>query len=207
MLGVFYFAAMAFLDKIGGIKMKTFLKRFGFVLFLGVMGVLTAVGANFVMTPWTINLFFYRAVFEIAIERPELLTSLRVLDAVGVKFHNDDLDPSGPKYTDRLIEKIENYKLMLASYDNSELDDSEKLSKQVLQYLFGFFDQWKEFRYHNYPVNQLFGVQSSFPEFMESKHVIESPQDAEDYITRLQKLEKKFRFLRAVLLHSDLDRN
>ena len=52
--------------------------------------------------------------------------------------------------------------------------------------------QAEKFRFHNYPVNQLFGVQNGFPSFMESTHQVHSVRDAEDYVSRLSQVGRKF---------------
>lgn len=43
-----------------------------------------------------------------------------------------------------------------------------------------------KWRYHDYPVNQMHGVQSEIPSFLINIHRISDKQDAEDYIGRLQ---------------------
>ncbi|NVK86829.1 MAG: DUF885 domain-containing protein, partial [Gammaproteobacteria bacterium] len=48
------------------------------------------------------------------------------------------------------------------------------------------------YRYHNYPVNQLFGAQSNFPSFMDAQHQVHDERDAEDYIARLHAVKRKF---------------
>jgi uncharacterized protein (DUF885 family) len=50
----------------------------------------------------------------------------------------------------------------------------------------------EKFRFHNYPVNQMFGVQNGFPSFMESTHQVHSARDAEDYVSRLSQVGRKF---------------
>lgn len=44
------------------------------------------------------------------------------------------------------------------------------------------FYKW---RYHDYPVNQMFGMQSEIPSFLINIHRISGKKDAEDYISRL----------------------
>ncbi|KAB1071954.1 DUF885 domain-containing protein [Tamlana haliotis] len=49
-----------------------------------------------------------------------------------------------------------------------------------------------EFRLHNYPVNQMFGAQSGKPAFLINMHRIDSLQDAEAYISRLNGFKPYF---------------
>ncbi|CAN5190281.1 DUF885 domain-containing protein [soil metagenome] len=47
-----------------------------------------------------------------------------------------------------------------------------------------------DFRFHNYPIDQMNGVHTWLPSFLINIHQIESLQDAKDYISRLQKIDK-----------------
>jgi uncharacterized protein (DUF885 family) len=44
------------------------------------------------------------------------------------------------------------------------------------------------YRYHNYPVNQLFGWHSEIPSFLINIHTVSSKKDAEAYISRIEKV-------------------
>ena len=46
-------------------------------------------------------------------------------------------------------------------------------------------------RYHGYPINQMFGYHSRVPSFLMSQHSIKTLQDAEDYIARLNGVKTK----------------
>jgi uncharacterized protein (DUF885 family) len=78
-------------------------------------------------------------------------------------------------------------------YDRSDYEGQDLLSYDV----FDFFmsnqmadaDRW---RFHNFPVNQLFGVQSTLPDFMVQQHVVEDELGAEHYIARLNQFDEKF---------------
>ena len=48
-------------------------------------------------------------------------------------------------------------------------------------------DQW-----HNYPVNQLFGIQNEFPSFMANQHRLLAPRDCNYYLQRLNAVSTKF---------------
>ena len=49
-----------------------------------------------------------------------------------------------------------------------------------------------EFRFHNYPVNQMFGVHAQIPAFLINMHRVDSVPDAEAYISRLSGLPQVF---------------
>ena len=50
----------------------------------------------------------------------------------------------------------------------------------------------EKYQWHNYPVNQLFGVQNQFPSFMANTHRLLAPRDCEYYLERLDALPAKF---------------
>ena len=50
----------------------------------------------------------------------------------------------------------------------------------------------EKFRFHDYPVNQLFGVQSMTPDFMINQHRIDDRRGAVDYLLRLGEFGRKF---------------
>lgn len=65
------------------------------------------------------------------------------------------------------------------------LDDSTKVSYQLLeQSLLRDIGDFK-WRHHNYPVNQMFGTHSMVPSFMINQHAITDEADAAAYISRL----------------------
>ncbi|WP_196138234.1 DUF885 family protein [Aliikangiella sp. G2MR2-5] len=142
--------------------------------------------------PFFINNFFNRFALKIALDSPETLTSLKVLEQFGIDGHNGELDDASPESTDEFFKFISSEYEVLKTYSNEELTKEEKLSKRIAEYLFQFAKEAEEFKYHNYPVNQLFGVQNGFPTFMESQHQINDLKDAEYYVSRLHKLPRKF---------------
>ncbi len=142
--------------------------------------------------PFFINNFFNRFAIKVALESPETLTSLHFLEEVGIRGHNAELDDSSPESTVALFDYIQKEYDVLKQYDESTLTEEEQLSKDVAEYLFELAKEFRPFVYHNYPVNQMFGVQNGFPTFMESQHQINDLRDAQDYVSRLNKLPRKF---------------
>ena len=74
----------------------------------------------------------------------------------------------------------------LREIDAEGLDKSEALSLTLYSQRLenGLADtQW---RYHGYPVNQMFGVHSSIPSFLINQHLIANKAEAEAYIARVR---------------------
>ncbi|MCZ6537578.1 MAG: DUF885 domain-containing protein, partial [Gammaproteobacteria bacterium] len=82
--------------------MKKFFKWLG--MFFGVIVLLIA-GLVVNVTwfkPVSINIFFETAFLKYALESPEMLSSIRMLEQIGLNFHNDDLADISPAHTEKL---------------------------------------------------------------------------------------------------------
>jgi uncharacterized protein (DUF885 family) len=163
-----------------------------------VLAVVLVLGGLFVAHTWyfkpvTIDLFFARTFLQIGLESPEMMSSIRVLEPLGIKGHNAELDDESLASGDRFMQRMQEAHRMLRSYDDEDLDAADLMSKRIaLSMMDLMVDEGMKFRYHNYPVNQLFGVQNGFPTFMESTHQVDTVRDAEDYVERLSKVGIKF---------------
>lgn len=142
--------------------------------------------------PFSLDMFYERAMLEFALEDPELLSSLRILEPMGLEFHNDDLTDASDFHKREMIELAKKNLAILARYDRATQTPSQILSTDVLAWFLGDTIRGEEFMYHDYPVNQMFGVQSSLPTFMATIHQVHATRDAENYIARLEKFGWKF---------------
>lgn len=142
--------------------------------------------------PYDINLFFGRTALQFALQSPETLSSLRVLEKFGIDGHNARLDDASLAAGDETLERVLKAHETLVSYADEDLSPADKMSKDVMLSLLDIVVEGQRFRYHNYPVNQLFGVQNGFPSFMESTHQVHDTGDAEDYLSRLEQIGVKF---------------
>lgn len=142
--------------------------------------------------PFFFRAFLDRTLVKMAFDNPETLTSLGFLESVGINGHNAELNDDRPEKADELFDTLGVLHKTLVSYEDSDLDSEQMLSKEIALYLLEFAEQSKKYRYHNYPVNQLFGVQNGYPSFMESQHQVKSVEDAENYLSRLEKVLLKF---------------
>ncbi|GAA6151027.1 DUF885 domain-containing protein [Pseudoteredinibacter isoporae] len=154
-------------------------------------------GGSFVAHEWYakpvfINNFFNREVLKQALKSPEMLSQLHMLENIGVRGHNRELDDESIAAGDAMLADLKAAKRTLDEYNDADLSASEKLSKDIANYLFSSVDDFEKYRFHNYPVNQLFGAQNGYPSFMESTHEIKVAEDAENYIARLNAVGKKF---------------
>ena len=76
--------------------------------------------------------------------------------------------------------------------DVSKLDPQTALSHQLMvQQLQDQIADYK-WRYHNYPVNQMFGMHSMVPSLLINQHQITDKSDAEAYISRISGVKDLF---------------
>jgi len=82
---------------------------------------------------------------------------------------------------------------MLLSYDFESQSKENQLNTKILSWLLKTSIEGERFFYHDYPVNQMGGVQNSLPSLMESSHQLNDESDIEAYIERLSKFDTKFK--------------
>ncbi len=142
--------------------------------------------------PFDIRIFYEKIFVQRLLDDPELLTQLGIAEQFGIRYHNARLTDESPETVEQDARWVRESLQQLHAYDRDSLNDSERLSYDVLDYYLTDMQQGEKFRYHDYPVNQMFGVQSALPTFMATIHPITDEQDAEQYILRLSKFGTKF---------------
>jgi uncharacterized protein (DUF885 family) len=79
--------------------------------------------------------------------------------------------------------------------DFNALDAKTKVSYQLFVYEAEQKIASEPFLLHNYPVNQLFGWHSEIPSFLINIHTVNSKEDAEAYLSRIEKIPTLFQQL------------
>jgi uncharacterized protein (DUF885 family) len=161
------------------------------------LAVLVLAGGLFLAHTWyfkpvSINLFFARTMLKIMLESPEMLSSMRVLEPIGIRGHNARLDDESIAAGDRFFEQLRDAKPVLLSYDDADLSEADLMSKRIAGFMLDNILDGEKYRFLSFPVNQLFGVQNEIPSFMQSTHHIGDVRDAEDYVRRLRAIGPKF---------------
>lgn len=136
--------------------------------------------------PLQIGWFYERVFIEYAVDDPEMLTSLGILPP-WLDWYGDDLTDRSLAREEVTRAKLRDDLATLHGYDRAALDESAQLSYDVLDYFLTIQAEGERFSHHDYPLNQLFGIQNNFPTFMATQHSVESAGDAEDYVARLGK--------------------
>src|SRR5262249_33329070 len=141
--------------------------------------------------PLRIDWFYTRTFAEYALQSPELLSTLRILPR-WLDFYSDKLDDASPAHELKLAAMVKDAHAMLHRYHRSVLSPQEQLSYDVLNYFLAIQLEGDDFRFYNFPVNQMGGVQSSLPNFMIQIHRVTNSGEAESYLKRLDKFPIKF---------------
>jgi len=137
--------------------------------------------------PWSIDHFYARVFGTFALRHPMMLSSMRLLEPAGLRFHNDDLDDMSDEFAKFEAEWMEEQLDVLRSYDRESMSESEKLSYDVLEWFMVDQKEGNRYALYNYPLNQMGGVQSGLPDFMITQHHLGDARDAKDYIARISK--------------------
>lgn len=169
----------------------TFFKRAGIAVAVVLVSAALFIAHEWYARPFFINNFFNRAFIQYIWDKPETLTALGIFEQFGMTGHNAEWNDDSEAASDENHEFLLGLMATLGEYDPEKLSKSEVLSVAVLKELMGDPEQDRRFRFHNYPVNQLFGLQNSIPRFLDTFHKVNSGEDAEHYISRLSKVGVK----------------
>jgi len=142
--------------------------------------------------PFSLNLFYEKIFVSFLLEQPELLSSLGIAEQFGYRRHNAHLDDVSVAKTERDFAAWHDYLDTLKSYDVAAQTPEQRLSTRVLAWFIESQLEGERFRFHDYPVNQLAGVQSQTPDFLINLHRIADRRGAEDYLARLGEVGRKF---------------
>ena len=142
--------------------------------------------------PWNLNLFYEKVFAEAVFKEPELLSSLGLVEQFGITSHNGKLNDVSPAHQEEVIARFKKDLVQLHQYPLERQTLSQRLSTHVLDWFLQRQAEGEKFQWHNYPVNQLFGVQSEFPSFMANTHRLLGRKDCDYYLMRLDALPTKF---------------
>jgi uncharacterized protein (DUF885 family) len=141
--------------------------------------------------PFKIGWFFERVFIEFAVDNPEMLSGMRMLPP-WMDWYSDDLADASLAAEEKMRVKLKDDLETLRSYDRAALDAQAQTSYDMLEYFLAIQAEGDRFHLHNYPLNQLFGLQNGLPTFMATQHQVKSVGEGEDYIARLDKFPLKF---------------
>ncbi|MBI1288335.1 MAG: DUF885 family protein [Flavobacteriales bacterium] len=141
--------------------------------------------------PINIDHFFERVYIEFLWDDPEALTQTGVLKPFWISGYKSELTDISPKATERLAEVGRKNLNLLEEYDRSKLNESQKVSYDVLHWFLKTGVAAEPFLFHDYPITHISGAHIEVPQFMNSLP-LQSRNDIENYLSRLEKIDEKF---------------
>jgi uncharacterized protein (DUF885 family) len=174
-------------------SMKTFFKWLGITALILI--VMTGAFATYEWKadkPFLFNNFLNRTLVKEALERPEILTSIGILDGIGITGHNAHLNDASEAASSASFERLKKVRETLLQYKDEDLSEDELLSKEIAMYLLNMLNDLETYQYHNYPFNQMSGAQSGFPSFMDAQHAISNVESVDNYIARLSESKRYY---------------
>ena len=170
-----------------------FVKR-GLLGLLGATGVGVLVAAFwFWFTPVGVNNYINKVTIQVAMDSPELITRLGLIDNTVLDFHSGKLADYTKEADERSLEKLRNAREGLDKYGPEGLKGQELLSWKIAAW---FFDEWlvdAEMKHSGYRVNQISGVTVNLPEFLTDAHAIIDRRSADRYLSRLTEFGRVLR--------------
>ena len=143
------------------------------------------------MKPYSMDHYLAKELTMSLLDSPEFMTYVGIFDKYNAflkhsqKLSIRTLEDGDEDYQDSL-----DHLSMLQSYDPSKLSDIQKVTQKI-----AIFDtenninEFKNFRYHSYPFNQIGGNHLGLVEFMTDTHPIRDFREASDYIKRVEKFD------------------
>lgn len=129
---------------------------------------------------------FFEEEFQVDLrDSPMLQTRL------GIKKNYDSWDDfSHLRYAEDLKKAKRRLEFLKNSINAGALEEQAALSYQLYKHRLEEEIEDYDYRFYNYPINQMFGVHANLPAFLINMHKIDSVSDAKAYIARLNKMPK-----------------
>ena len=141
--------------------------------------------------PFNFDHLLERYLIAFVKDQPEILTLVGAIENTALDFHSDKLSDASPEATARSYEQAMGYLAKVRSYDRAKLTPQQQISYDMMVWYLGMVQEGEPFLYHDFPVNQVSGLQADLPSFMTSYHVIKDKKSAERYIARLKAFRTK----------------
>ena len=162
---------------------------------LGLVALIAAAAALAAHTwyakPLSIDWFYTRVFLRFALDDPELLTEIRLLEPYGFHRHNARLTDASLAHQNEQFARLEEDYATFRRYDASAYRGQDRLSYEIFDYFVGTQVRGEPWRFHNFPVNPVYGIQSELPNLMTQMQQVADATDAEDYLARLDRFPRR----------------
>ncbi len=172
--------------------MKAVLKWIGGSLLLALIAAIALAIHTWYFKPLRFDWFMDRTMLQHALQDPELLTSLRLLEPLGIDGHNARLTDVSIQHQQAEVDEWQRDLATLHRYDRAALAPPQQLAYDVMNWYVASQAEHRAWMFHDYPVNPLFGVQSELPTLMATQQQVNSEHEARQYLARLDAFGTRF---------------
>lgn len=130
---------------------------------------------------------FFERTFEEDLKRSPTFQSY-----LGYKWDYDKWDNVSEEFIEQSAAIAKNRLEELDTFDESKLDEQQKLSLKLYRYKLDRAIKNDKFRHHTYIVNQFYGPHTNVPSLLINMHTINNKEDAKAYISRLDNVDTYF---------------
>ncbi|HOP18469.1 MAG TPA: DUF885 family protein, partial [Amphiplicatus sp.] len=170
-------------------------------ILLGLVGLVLILAAGayfwFWATPVGVNNYINKVTIEAAIDSPELITQLGIIDNTPLDFHSGKLSDYTEAQDKKSLAKLKRARAGLDKYGPDGLEGQELLSWKITAWFFDDLIRQAEFEYGGYRVNQISGVTVDLPQFLTDIHVIKNEKSVKRYISRVNEFGRVLREVKA----------
>jgi len=164
-------------------------------IILWTLALILLAGAIFIVPtiwgkPWSIEHFYARVFIQYALKHPMMLTSMRLLEPMGLRGHNAELDDFSIEFREDEASWRDRQLEIMRRYDRDSMSDGDGLSYDILEWFIADAQTADRFHLHDYPVNQTSGMQTYLTDFMINTHRIDDLKGGEEYVSRLGKFQR-----------------
>ena len=142
--------------------------------------------------PGNIDSFFDKLLVDFLADKPQNLNGLGLLESIGVHDHNRFLNNCSVEGKREAIENAKRNLKILLGYDYDSLAPDQQVSYNIFLWWLGMEVEGETFLFHEYPVNQMFGVLSGLTETFTQYHKLEKLEDFTLYQKRLSSIWTQF---------------
>lgn len=109
---------------------------------------------------------------------------------LGIKKDYDKWNDLSQENEEKELAFAKNNLALIQAIDVNTLDEQTQISHSLYMQTFENRIEDYKWRFHNYPVNQMFGTHSQIPAFLINQHSISDIKEAQDYIARVHGAKK-----------------
>ncbi|MDG1311099.1 MAG: DUF885 family protein [Porticoccaceae bacterium] len=140
--------------------------------------------------PVGINNYINKVTVQLAIDSPELITSLGLIDNTPLDFHSGKLASYTAQAEEESLTVLRNARVGLDNYGPNGLEGQELLSWEIAAWFFDDLIRSSEHRHSGYLVNQISGPMVNLPQFLTDQHQIVDSESLARYVSRLKEFAR-----------------